>query len=155
MKKFEFYFKAYCCLFYDKCFLEDLVQGDLDEELGSNQSLRESSHGKIQEAKIRLKEATMSKRNLLLKKMLLSFIWIFAAIVFASFVSCIIGKNYYSFGKIVTVLSVFCFSWATLARLGWEGQTIGGNSVFEKVDENIFWMLYFAGTLLAVISIMQ
>src|SRR4029077_4499295 len=49
------------------------------------------------------------------------------------------------------VASVFSFAWATLGRLGWTGQSYGGNSVIERLDDRIFKFLYslamFVGTL--------
>jgi len=52
------------------------------------------------------------------------------------------------------VLSLFSFSWATLGRLGWEGQTCDGGTIFEKLDSDIFWFLYFMGTMFGAVSIM-
>ena len=45
------------------------------------------------------------------------------------------------------------FSWATLGRLGWAGQSCKGDTVFEDLDELIFRGLYWLGALFGLLGV--
>lgn len=154
MKNLSFFIKAYCCLINKDWFLKQLLQKDFEEELASNEQLRTSQEKQIEDFKVRLRESTLHRRDLLKKKLFLSFRWIFTAIVAVLILISLTHQINLNFGKLTAILSVFCFSWATLARLGWKGQSYGGDSVFEQLDENILWVLYFGGTFFATISLL-
>jgi hypothetical protein len=49
--------------------------------------------------------------------------------------------------------SVGVFAWATLARLGWLGQSIKGDTAIERIDETWFWVLYWFATVLGAASV--
>ena len=49
--------------------------------------------------------------------------------------------------------SVFAFAWATLGRLGWSGQSMGGHTIFERLDEFIFRVLYWIGTFFGILAL--
>jgi hypothetical protein len=51
------------------------------------------------------------------------------------------------------IISIGAFSWATLARLGWAGQSIKGDTAIERVDESWFRLLYWVATLLGMASL--
>jgi hypothetical protein len=55
--------------------------------------------------------------------------------------------------KILLILSAFSFAFGTLARLGWEGQTIDGNSLEERADKSLFKLFYWIGTCLGTFAI--
>ncbi len=151
-----FYLKAFSCLIHKNWFMDDLVDIDYKDEMESNQQLRESNNDVHKNFRERLKLSTLEKRQLLLRKLWGSFCWILSAsiIALAVIVFLDVTKLFTFFvSKFITVASIFCFSFATLARLGWEGQTCAGDSVFEKLDEGIFWFMYFMGTFFGVISV--
>jgi hypothetical protein len=49
--------------------------------------------------------------------------------------------------------SLFCFGWATLARLGWAAQSWKGDSIIERLDERIFKVFFWLGTFLGVLAL--
>lgn len=56
-----------------------------------------------------------------------------------------LGCRASALGKIwLGVLSIFCFAWSTLARLS--NRSFGGETVIERLDSGIFWLLYWLGT---------
>jgi len=46
---------------------------------------------------------------------------------------------------VLAVGSLFCFAVATLGRLGWGGQSWGGNTSVERLDHRVFHVLYWIG----------
>jgi hypothetical protein len=50
----------------------------------------------------------------------------------------------------LAVVSVVAFAWATLGRLGWESQSMKGETIFEELDVFIFWALYWVGAICGV-----
>ena len=137
-----------------KWFLNDLVQIDYLKELASNQGMRDASDQHKNEFMLKLRADTLERRRLLCQKQAQSFLWIFLACLAGLVVLGLMPGMSIGINKGFGVLSLFSFSWATLGRLGWEGQTIDGGTVFEKLDSDIFWFLYFIGTLFGVISIL-
>ncbi|MDP3042131.1 MAG: hypothetical protein Q8N62_05350 [Candidatus Omnitrophota bacterium] len=134
--------------------MDELVNVDFKRELLSNSGLREANEQHKNEAKDRLRRDTIERRKLLYQKMILSLGWILLAAVSGLLISVFgFHRQIFYENKYVGLLSIFCFSWATLARLGWQGQTCAGDTIFEKLDENIFWVLYFFGTLFGAFSI--
>jgi hypothetical protein len=49
--------------------------------------------------------------------------------------------------------SIFCFAWATLAKLGWHVGSFAGDTVVERLDLHIFRFLYWLGTLLGTLAL--
>jgi hypothetical protein len=76
-----------------------------------------------------------------------------SAVAFATVSSMLAGSPAKQTKVCLAVASVSCFSWATLARLGWRSQSIKGDTAIERVDDVWFRMLYWLGTFLATLSI--
>jgi len=154
MQRLTISLKSFLCLLCDKLFVDDLVQIDYLKELASNQGMRNADDKHKSEFLLRLRGDTLERRRLLLRKLGLSFLWIFLACLSGLVVLRLMPGMSIGINKGFGVLSLLSFSWATLGRLGWEGQTIGGGTVFEKLDSDIFWFLYFMGTMFGVVSIL-
>ena len=154
---FKFYFKAFAALFFN-AFVEDCTACDFQKELENNEQLREAASEIQQQRKAKIKKGTLCRLQLLRKKLWRSFMIIFSAIIFGFLCITVCGKtttkDMLSINHIFILLSMTSFSWATLGRLGWEGQTCAGNTIIEKLDEFIFKSLYWLGTLFAVFAIM-
>ncbi|OCH01509.1 hypothetical protein [Aliivibrio fischeri] len=54
---------------------------------------------------------------------------------------------------ILALGSAFCFAVATLGRLGWAEQTWGGKTFAERLDDWVFYIMYWIGMYLATVSI--
>ena len=152
-----FFIKAFLFLVDEKWCLDDLVEMDFRGEMTSNQQMCKSNEETRAKLRETLKQNTLEDRCLFLRKLWDSFCWILSATVFAIALIILFNptKSFDSFAaKFTGIISIFCFSFATIARLGWEGQTCAGDSVFEKLDGGIFWLMYFLGTFLATISLL-
>jgi hypothetical protein len=51
------------------------------------------------------------------------------------------------------VASVFVFAWSTLARLGRGATSFGGNTIVERIDVRLLWILYWIGTVLGTLAL--
>ena len=153
----KIYFKAFVALLF-KVFVEDCVDCNFQKTLENNEQLRKESSEIQDQHKAKIKETTLHQLQLLRKKLLRSFIVILSAIIFGFLCITVLSKttikDMLSANRVFILLSMVSFSWATLGRLGWEGQTCAGDTVIEELDKFIFKSLYWLGTLFAVFAIM-
>lgn len=104
----------------------------------------------IKEAECRVN--TAQHRSNLRRKTFLSFAWVMSAALVAAFVFVfpVLSIEGLTTQQAFAAASVFCFSWGTLGRLGWNERSYGGSTLFEELDAVIFWMLYWVGTLFGI-----
>jgi len=151
MQRVKLFVKSFLCLLNANLYLEELVNIDFQKGLDSNVGLKAASEQHKNESREELRKTILEQRMLLCKKLRDSSLWILLAIVLGGIM--IFGQGMSIGPKTdIGVLSLFCFSWATLGRLGWEEQTCMV-TVFGKLDSDLFWLLYFLGTILGVASI--
>ena len=149
MLRIIIFLKTFLFLLNENLFLDDLVNIDY-----SKVEMRlEDNEQKKSEYKNEYRKSLHKDRRLFCRKLWISFLWILSAVILDTVILFISQDKSIGLNKSIGVLSLFCFSWATLGRLGWEGQTFAGNTVFEKLDSDLFWILYFLGTLFGTISI--
>jgi len=151
------YLKAFASLIFCGVFLEDCSRCDFEKEIESNEGLKGANQEAKERAMSGIREHTRSSLHLLRKRLLRSFGTIFSAIVAGALCVGYLTKspirNVLVPESLFALLSVISFSWATLGRLGWAGQTFGGDTVFEDLDNLIFTCLYWLGTFLAVLTV--
>jgi len=147
-----------------RLFNNQLTKIDFEKELNSNRQLASSSEEEKQKFFKRLKKQTMNRGKLLRKKLLLSILWIILGLFISLIIKLLtifdisiflnqllhkIPVNIY-----LGIASVIIFSIATLGRLGWEGQSWKNDTVYEQLDNRIFWILYLCGTILGCLAIL-
>jgi hypothetical protein len=100
-------------------------------------------------------DTTKEHQRNLRTKTFLSLLWVLSALGLAIwfFVLPTIPITNITPQHVLTVGSIFCFSWATLGRLGWHEHSYKGCTIFEELDTAIFWALYWLGTLFGVAAI--
>jgi hypothetical protein len=153
---FSIQIKAFTYLIYPNKFIHQLVEVDYKKELKSNKGLSNSADTAKDAFRSKLLCENIQRAKLLRKKLLISFVWLVTAcfvpiIVFYSIdKSCVISRI--SSSNLFALSSIFVFAWATLGRLGWKGQSWKGETVFEQLDKNIFWTLYWIGSVLASLA---
>ena len=96
--------------------------------------------------------STMHRLKLLRQKTLLSGAFVLAASIIGFLFVLVFGRVLFPMPNVLAVISIICFSWGTLGRLGWEGQSYGGQTIFEELDRFIFWSLYGAGTFFGTLA---
>lgn len=147
--------KALCYLLFPNQFIDQLVEVDYKKELTTNRQLASASNETKQLFRAKLLNSSIDRAKLLRKRLCISLIWVASACtipiaVFAISKSC--QPSILKAPIILAISSVVVFAWATLGRLGWEGQTSVGDTVFEQLDKNLFWLRYWLGTGLATLS---
>ena len=153
------YLKAFASLFYSKPYIDDCVLCDFEKELGRNEQLRSASEAVKDKSKEKLKNTTLTRLALLRKQLVQSFCFLLTALVIGFFVLRSVkgvSLNHLDTpSRWFALISVFFFAWATLGRLGWQGQSHKGDTVFEALDDFIFRSLYWLGALCAVFAIVR
>ena len=148
--------KALSYLIFPSRFIHQLVEVDYRKELLSNTGLANATDEKKGSFKSELLNGTIESAKLLRKRLAVSLVWVTSAcilpIILFSFFSKSLIVSILTSSKFFAILSIVAFAWATLGRLGWEGQTFKGDTVFEQLDKNIFWLLYWLGSLLATMA---
>ncbi|CAH6933207.1 conserved membrane hypothetical protein [Vibrio crassostreae] len=94
----------------------------------------------------------MNKTMKLLRNFLLSLLFMGSAVGVGFIVDC------YDLGiptsqSVLALGSAFCFAVATLGRLGWTEQTWKGETFAERLDDWVFYIMYWVGMYLATVSI--
>lgn len=153
----KIYLKATVSLLLFNIFLEDCALCDFQKELESNEQLKEANQNTKDKTRALIKQNTLDRLRLLRKRLLGSFSIIFSAMIVGVLCTSVSSRSTFKDilrpSCIFTLLSITSFSWATLGRLGWQGQTWKGDTVFEDLDELIFRSSYWIGTLFAVLAI--
>jgi len=153
----KIYFKPMLALLFPNFFLEDCAVRDFEKELASNKQLMKADEDIKEKHRGELREYTLHRLKLLRRRLLVFFSIIFSAIVVGLIWVAILSAN--GLRKVLApvaifaLLSVMCFSWATLGRLGWAGQSWKGDTVFEDLDEVIFRALYWLGAFFALLAV--
>jgi hypothetical protein len=153
----KIYLKAIVSLLFFSIFVKDCAFCDFQKELESNKQLKGTSQEAKEKIKAGIKEGTLNRLRLLRKRLLGSFSIIFSAVIVGLLCISVLSKSplkdMLTPCHIFALLSMICFSWATLGRLGWQGQSIKGDTVFEDLDELIFRSLYWLGALFGVLAV--
>jgi hypothetical protein len=133
-------------LFWKRTDLQPLIDSDFELELSKNINLAREP-GQMQEQHRVEYEPVLSERVSLLRRGLaVSFVFLASAVLLAVLMIAF-GCRASGMVKIwLGGLSLFCFAWSTLARLGKPGTSWGGETVIERLDSRIFWFLYWLGT---------
>ncbi len=120
--------------------------------LERNQQLRESTDERRERAFQELVLVTAKRLSLLRRQLLTSLAWLGSSVLLAWGVG-LFWRPTNTGSKLLAILSVFVFAWATLGRLGWAGQSIKGNTAPERLDLRLFWFLYWVGMFMATLTI--
>lgn len=98
---------------------------------------------------------TLWHQSDLRRKTFFSLAWVLSAMAVAVLVLPVTPIHALTRQQAFAAVSVFCFSWATLGRLGWNERSYKGSTIFEELDTVIFWVLYWLGTLSGVAAVVN
>jgi len=136
-------------------FVEPLVAADFDQELARNTQLRSSSPQQQAAHRGSLQALVLFRLERLRIQLLVSALFIASACLTAFFLHRHPDRGFAQPGNLLlAVVSIFCFASATLGRLGWKGQSIKGDTSVERLDQAIFWLLYWLGTFFGVLAVL-
>jgi hypothetical protein len=146
--------RIFLALFWKRIDIRPLIDADHLLELSRNSQLAAAPPDAHEEHR-RNYATTLALRISILRRILFhSFIVIASAVVLALVLSKATSADLPSVLRVVFgTLSIFCLAWATLARLGWSGQSYKGDTVVERFDERLFWALYWLGTFTGTLAL--
>lgn len=137
-------------------FLEELTGVDFQKELISNKQLAAVENSAKEKMRLDIRERTIRRAEVLRRKLFNSFIWVFSACCLAILFIILSSKvqicGLLTLKNLFGLFSIISFAWATLGRLGWAGQSWSGDTVIERLDDLIFWTLYWTGTFFGVLA---
>jgi hypothetical protein len=123
---------------------------DFERELRRNKPMAAASPDKQVEHRSALR-ATLVGRLAILRTTLITS---FASMASAVLVGLLVAPQLdVALTRSLSILSVFCFAWATLGRLGWKGRSYSGDTSIEKLDRLILHVLYWFGMFLATLAL--
>ncbi len=140
--------KAFFSLFHGGLFLDELVDVDFRKELMSNEQFAALLDQEREKHRPDFRKRTLSRCKLLRKKIIVSLSWILSSVAIVAILTCLFFPTKLKglrVSSILGIVSLICFSLGTLGRLGWEGLSWNGDTVFEQLDHRLFWILYFLG----------
>jgi|SRR5262252_206028 len=133
-------------LFWKRTDLQPLIDSDFERELSKNIYLAREPQQKQEQQRAQYEPVLRERVSLLRRGLAVSFVFLASAVLLALSMIAF-GYRASGSGKIwLGGLSIFCFAWSTLARLGKPGTSFGGETVIERLDSRIFWVLYWLGT---------
>ncbi len=141
-------------LFRRSADVEPLIDADHKLELSRNTQLAASPIERQEQSRLKRAETVNTRLCLLRRNIGRSFLILISAVALALMFVGLVSAASASSRVWLGASSMFCFAWATLARLGWSGQSFKGDTVVERLDERIFkslyWIAIFLGTLALV-----
>jgi hypothetical protein len=134
--------------------LQQLTDADHAQELSRNSQLRASPREAQEKRRGEYRGVLMSRLRLLRSRLLTSFVAMASAVVAGATYASVTESLSEGAHAALAIASLFCFAWATLGRLGWAGQSWKGDTVVERLDSYIFWVLYWIGTAVGTLAIL-
>lgn len=139
-------------VFAPERFSRRLAEADMRAELQRNAALRVGSDAQREEALGSLHAATGVRLRLMRRRLLVSWGSMGSAVL-----SAYVARHQLLSGVPVPALgaaSILVLSAATLGRIGWAGQSIGGETTVERGDQALFHLLYWMGTFCGAAAIL-
>jgi hypothetical protein len=148
--------KALVAFIVPHSFLGTLADADHKLELSRNQHLQaaDPAHQEDHRKKARV---AVSKRLQLLRGRVLKALFFIGSAVFIAIVfeQLLPPTRPTELAPLFAIASLYLFAWATIGRLGWGGQSFGGDTVLERFDQVLFWASYWLGTFCGVLAIIS
>ena len=133
-------------LLWKRTDFQPLIDSDFERELSKNIYLARESKQRQEQQRAQCESTLTERVSLLRRGLAVSFVFLASAVLLALSMIAF-GFRASGSGKIwLGGLSIFCFAWSTLARLGKPGTSLGGETVIERLDMRIFWFLCWLGT---------
>ena len=113
----------------------------------------------IEEKQRKNKEISQSEKSI--NNIRKALFWSLVLVLLSVIAALAVGKIYYLCGglrkpfieEILQYSGIAVLLWATLAKVGWDVQTMNGNTIPELVNEWVFRFLYVIGSFLLVLSV--
>lgn len=133
--------------------IRPLADSDHALNLAADANLRNASSDRQELSRPHTAENVIARLNILRRNILWSFAILASAVIASAFLRHFIPAPTKQCQALLGVASIFLFAWATLGRLGWTGQSHGGNSVIERLDDRIFTLLYWIAMFVGALAL--
>jgi hypothetical protein len=133
--------RALVALVYKRATLDALIAADHALNVSSNDQLKQARL-EVQEQSKQATAANVRERlEILRRNMFWSFVILGSAVAASFLVTVLMPARFAPCRAWLGGLSLFIFAWGTLGRLGWLGESFGGGTVVERLDDRIFLKL--------------
>lgn len=133
--------------------IQPLADKDHTLNLAADANLRNASSDRQEQSRRDTAENVIARLNILRRNILWSFATLASAVIASALLRHFIPAPTKQYQALLGVASIFLFAWATFGRLGWPGQSHGGNSVIERLDDHIFKLLYWIAMFVGVLAL--
>jgi len=139
-------------LFLPSLSMTPFAKADVEREAKVNQAFGRKSESQREDYRKEYETVVKQRMQAFRSGVWGSFWFLISAIVIALILRVVWHAQ--SCEKILLgVASVFVFGWSTLARLGRNATSFGGNTVIERIDVRFLWILYWIGTVLGTFAL--
>jgi hypothetical protein len=132
--------------------VKPFVKADVEREIEVNQAFARKSASQLADYRLEYEPVVKDRIRAFRSGVWRSFWFLLTAVI----VALIIAAFWHASPKAKTLLagaSIFVFAWSTLARLGRGATSWGGNTIVERIDLRLLWILYWVGTVLGTLAI--
>ena len=133
---------------------ELLIELDFNHELSRNAGLRDASPERLASFRQELRVTTRHRAVLVRRKTAKSLVLMLTAVATGWIAHMLFRRQATAHVGGIAVLSALAFAWGTLGRLGWEGQSIAGDTSIERIDAGLLRLLYWLGMALATVALL-
>lgn len=110
--------------------------------------------GELRKKEQECRATTEQRQTYLRRKTVTSLVWVLFAVLAAMWIVYpYLTPTSATRQQMFGVASVVSFSWGTLGRLGWNEKSTRGATLFEELDNFMFWLLYWVGTVCGVAAV--
>ncbi len=142
--------RSVAALFWKRADVQPLIDADHTRELLQNVQLRDATSDVQEQHRSKYASTLAERLRVLRRNVLWSFVILASAVTLSVLSSYLVVPLSASHRAWLGAGSIFSFAWATLARLGWPGQSWKGDTVVERLDARIFKFLYWLGTIFGI-----
>jgi hypothetical protein len=132
--------------------VKPFVDDDYDQELKVNPAIARKPKSEIDKLR-REYEPVLEKRLRTFRQGVWGSFWFLVTAVIAAVVLAAFWHVAPSIKVLLGDASIFVFAWSTLARIGRGATSFGGNTILERIDLRVLWILYWIGTLLGTLAL--
>jgi hypothetical protein len=152
IKEWGLTFLGVLSLFWPWVSVRPFVDDDYDQELKINTAIAKKPKSEIDKLRQEYEPVVEGRLQTFRRGVWGSFWFLVTAVIAAM----ILAAFWHAAPGVKVLLgdaSIFVFAWSTLARIGRGATSFGGNTILERIDLRVFWILYWVGTLLGTLAL--
>jgi hypothetical protein len=152
LKEFTLTLRGLFSLFMPWLSVKPFVKADVERETEVNQAFARKSASQLADYRLEYEPVVKERVRSFRSGVWRSFLFLLTAVI----VALVLAAFWRASSQAKTFLgaaSIFVFAWSTLARLGRGATSWGGNTIVERTDVRLLWILYWVGTVLGTLAI--